>query len=71
MARKKIGGYPSNIQSEQWWQVKNHPADPRYCWQINSEEKAGLMWGDGGTIYLARGTAAGCEDQWFLDWQTY
>ena len=71
LARTKIGGYPSNIQAEQWWEVKSHPAVPKYCLQINSEEKAGLMWGDGGTLYLARGTAAGSEDQWFLDWQTY
>jgi uncharacterized protein YwqG len=69
--KTKIGGYPSNIQSEQWWHTKDHPAAPAYCWQIDSEEKAGLMWGDGGTVYLARGTASGCEDQWFLDWQTY
>ncbi len=69
--RTKIGGYASNIQSAQWWHEDDHPAAPAYCWQINSEEKAGLVWGDGGTIYLARGTAAGCEDQWFLDWQTY
>ena len=69
--RTKIGGYASNIQSEQWWHDGRHPAAPAYCLQINSEEKAGLVWGDAGTIYLARGTASGCEDEWFLDWQSY
>lgn len=48
-----------------------HPADPRFCLQINSEEKAGAIWGDGGTIYLAHGTAPGCGDLWFLDWQCF
>ena len=32
-------------------------------------DKAGVSWGDAGTIYIARGTAPGCEDEWFLDWQ--
>jgi hypothetical protein len=39
--------------------------------QINSEEKAGLIWGDGGTIYVARGIESGALDQWFLDWQSF
>jgi uncharacterized protein YwqG len=71
VARTKVGGYASTIQSEPWWGSKPHPSEPKYCLQINSEEKAGLVWGDGGTIYLARGTAAGCEGQWFLDWQCF
>jgi hypothetical protein len=69
--RTKIGGYPSHIQSELWWDSRAHPANPKFCWQIDSEEKAGLMWGDNGMIYLARGTAPGCEGRWFLDWQCY
>ena len=71
VARTKIGGYASTIQSEPWWGYDEHPSDPAYCFQINSEEKAGLFWGDGGTVYLARGTAAGCENEWFLDWQCF
>jgi uncharacterized protein YwqG len=71
VARTKIGGYASTIQSEPWWGHTAHPAEPRYCLQINSEEKAGAIWGDGGTIYLGRGTAAACGDQWFLDWQCF
>jgi len=69
VARTKVGGYATTIQSEPWWGHTAHSAEPRYCLQINSEEKAGAIWGDGGAIYLARGTAAGCADQWFLDWQ--
>jgi uncharacterized protein YwqG len=71
MAGTKIGGYASTIQFEPWWEYQEHPASPAYCLQINSEEKVGLVWGDGGTVYLARGTADGCKDQWFLDWQCY
>jgi uncharacterized protein YwqG len=69
--RTKVGGYASNIQSEPWWGYRKHPAAPRYCLQINSEPKVGLVWGDSGTIYLARGTAVGFEREWFLDWQCY
>lgn len=69
--RTKVGGYASNIQSEPWWGYRRHPADPRYCLQIDSEDKVGLVWGDSGTIYLARGTVSGSEDDWFLDWQCY
>jgi uncharacterized protein YwqG len=67
--RTKIGGYASNIQSEQWWNYRAHSANPKYCFQIDSEDKVGLVWGDSGTIYLARGTVSGLENQWFLDWQ--
>jgi len=69
--RTKIGGYASSIQSEPWWGHREHPANPAYCLQINSEEKVALQWGDGGTLFIARGTAAGCEDQWFLDFQCF
>ncbi|MEZ6046322.1 MAG: DUF1963 domain-containing protein [Planctomycetaceae bacterium] len=67
----KIGGYASNIQSEPWWGYRAHPAKPRYCFQIDSEEKVNLMWGDNGRIYIARGTTPGTEDEWFLEWQCY
>ena len=71
VARTKIGGYASSIQSEPWWGYEEHASAPAYCLQINSEEKVGMVWGDAGTVYLARGTAEGCRDQWFLDWQCY
>lgn len=71
IARTKIGGYASTIQSAPWWGQMNHPANPKFCLQINSEEKAGLIWGDGGSIYAARGAEPGSLDQWFLDWQCF
>jgi uncharacterized protein YwqG len=71
LARTKIGGYASTIQSEPWWGYEEHAGAPAYCLQINSEEKVGRVWGDGGTVYIARGTAEGCREQWFLDWQCY
>jgi uncharacterized protein YwqG len=77
--RTKIGGYASNIQSEQWWHYYSMPEDaeqfqpsqPRYCFQIASEEKVGLYWGDNGILYFARGTAPGHQSRWFLDTQCY
>jgi hypothetical protein len=77
--RTKIGGYASNIQSVQWWwypfppdeMLPNHPSRPRYCFQIACEEKVGLYWGDNGILYFARGTAPGCQAEWFLDTQCY
>lgn len=71
LARTKTGGYSSSIQSEPWWGYREHPSRPAYVLQVNSEEKAGLAWGDGGTVCLGRGTAPGCQDEWFLDWQCY
>ena len=66
----KVGGYPSLIQSEPWWDFEAHPACPAYCLQIDSEPKVGLAWGDNGVLHLARGTAAGAGHLWFLDAQT-
>lgn len=70
-ARTKIGGYATTIQSAPWWGQEEHPAKPAFCLQINSEEKLGLAFGDAGALYIARGTAEGCGDQWFLDWQCF
>ena len=69
--RSKVGGYASTIQSEPWWGRDTHPAEPRYCLQIDSEEKLGLAWGDAGCLFIARGAAAGYRHCWFLDWQCY
>lgn len=70
-ARTKIGGWPSLIQAELAWQLSDHPAKPVYAFQINSEEKAALVFGDNGTLYLARGTAPAHENDWFLDWHCF
>lgn len=71
VARTKIGGYASTIQSEPCWGYGDHPSKPVFCLQINSEEKVQLAWGDAGTVYIARGSAPGCQQQWFLDMQCY
>jgi hypothetical protein len=70
-ARTKIGGFPTEIQSEPWWEYRAHPANPEYCLQVNSEEKVGLIWGDGGRLAIGRGTSSGYENEWFLDWQSF
>jgi len=67
--RTKVGGFPSIIRRELWWDSRAHPAQPKFCVQIDSEPKAALAWGDSGTLYLARGTADGFRDKWYLDWQ--
>jgi len=67
--RTKLGGKPAEIQSEPWWDYREHPAQPEYCLQMNSEEKVQVYWGAGGTLYIARGTAPGYEDNWYLDIQ--
>lgn len=69
--KTKIGGYASEIQSDPWWNESDHPSKRAFCLQIDSEEKVALAWGDRGTVYIARGTAPGCEQEWFLDWQCY
>ena len=69
--RSKVGGWPSLIQSEIFWAPMNeHPANPEYVFQIDSEEKARWAWGDGGTGYFGRGTGE-AKDQWTLEWQCY
>lgn len=68
----KLGGWPSLIQSEVEWAPSNqHPAAPEYVFQIDSSEKAGWAWGDGGVGYFGRGTASGHTDEWVLAWQCY
>jgi len=67
--RTKLGGKPTELQSEPWWDYREHPANPDYCLQINSEEKAHVFWGAGGALYIARGAAPGYEDNWYLDIQ--
>lgn len=65
----KIGGWPLNVQSEQWWDERLTAEDFRYVLQIDSEYALGWSWGDGGLAYLARSR----RDQalWGLDWQCH
>jgi uncharacterized protein YwqG len=68
----KLGGWPSLIQSEIYWAPWNqHPAEPRYVFQIDTIEKANWMWGDDGVGYFGRGTKPGSTDVWAIEWQCY
>jgi uncharacterized protein YwqG len=67
----KLGGWPSLIQGEIYWAPFNqHPANPEYAFQIDSEAKAGWLWGDSGVGYFGRGTGQ-AKDTWTLAWQCY
>lgn len=67
----KIGGWPFTAQSEIYWAPLNeHPANPEYVFQIDSETKAHWAWGDSGFGYFGRGTGI-FRDQWTLEWQCY
>lgn len=77
----KIGGYPSNIQSEVIWAayVKDendvwvNPLQGKvgFAFQIDSEEKVGLNWGDSGMVYIGRGISEDTRGQWFVTCQMY
>ena len=68
----KLGGWPSLIQSELTWAPYNqHPAKPRYVFQIDTTEKGNWMWGDKGVGYFGRGTAEGKWEDWALEWQCF
>lgn len=67
----KLGGWPTLLQSEIFWAPWNkHPAAPEFVFQIDSSEKTGWSWGDGGVGYFGRGTVAGHEHEWALAWQS-
>lgn len=67
----KIGGWPFTVQSEIFWAPRNqHPANPEYVFQIDSESKAHWSWGDAGFGYIGRGTGS-ARDVWTLEWQCY
>lgn len=79
VSRTKIGGFASNIQSEQWWSDAVNPDDkqlvdefsPAFCFQIATEDKVCLYWGDNGVIYFARSTNPESAARWFLDTQCF
>ncbi len=65
----KVGGWPSNVQSEIFWAPMNkHPHNPQYAFQIDTEPKAHWMWGDSGVGYFGRGTGVH-QDEWAMSWQ--
>lgn len=68
----KIGGWPSLVQSEIYWEPFNeHEAKPKYVFQIPSIMKANWSWGDDGVAYIGRGTLEGFEKEWTFSWQCY
>jgi len=38
---------------------------------IDTTEKGNCMWGDNGVGYFGRGTVAGRQDEWAVEWQCY
>ncbi len=65
----KVGGWPSLVQGEIFWAPwKDHPAQPEFVFQVDSDEKTGLVWGDGGVLHIGRGTVA--QETWALEWQS-
>jgi len=54
----KFGGFPMSVQGGVG--IKD------FVFQIDSEDKAGWHWGDGGLGYFFKK-----DDQWYLDWQCY
>jgi len=67
----KVGGYPCLIQSAISWAPHNrHPSNPQFVIQIDSHEDLGITWGDGGVLYLGRGTGVS-TDSWAMEWQCY
>ncbi|XEC96669.1 DUF1963 domain-containing protein [Paenibacillus tarimensis] len=68
----KIGGWPTLIQSEIFWAPYNqHPAEPKFAFQIDSTEKGNWYWGDSGVGYIGRGTSKGSTNEWVIEWQCY
>lgn len=73
--RSKIGGFASTIQHEvqfiaalktvNGWEL---PTQPSFALQLISEEKAQLMWGDNGVLYIGRQPGT---DEWFASCQFY
>ncbi|WP_316013668.1 DUF1963 domain-containing protein [Roseobacter sp. HKCCA0434] len=64
----KLGGWPSCVQSEPWWDYRPEGKDFEFAFQIDSEEKANCWWGDNGVVYFARHQSN--PDIWAVDWQS-
>ena len=68
----KLGGWPTLIQSAiHWAPGNNHPAAPKYVFQIDSTAKGNWLWGDHGVGYFGRGTSLGYENEWICTWQCH
>lgn len=68
----KLGGWPTLCQGEIYWGPEGlRPLCPEYVFQIDSTVKGNWEWGFWGVGYFGRGTAAGRQDEWAVDWQCY
>ena len=65
----KLGGWPSCIQSEPWWDYHEEGEEFEFALQVDSEEKSHWSWGDGGAAYFARSKVD--PNRWAFDWQCY
>ena len=65
----KLGGWPSCIQSEPWWDYREDGAEFEYALQVDSQENSGWMWGDLGAAYFARSKIE--PSRWAFDWQCH
>lgn len=65
----KLGGWPSCIQSEPWWDYRKEGQGFQYALQIDSEPKAHCTWGDSGAVFIARHSTT--KHLWAIDIQYY
>jgi len=66
----KLGGWPTLCQGDiNWGPQLLHPICPEYVFQIDSTVKGNWEWGYWGVGYFGRGTVAGRQDEWAVEWQ--
>lgn len=63
----KLGGWPSCIQCEPWWDYHEDGPEFEYALQVDSEENSGWTWGDLGAAYFGRSRLN--SKRWAFDWQ--
>lgn len=64
-----LGGYPRFVQGEICPHCSKCNEEMSFFAQIDSEEKANLMWGDAGSVYLFQCPAH--KDEFWLEMQCY
>lgn len=67
IGRTKIGGWPTCIQSDPWWNYSANDHNLTHALTIDTEEKAKCHWGDGGVVNIARSKTN--ENLWAVDRQ--
>jgi uncharacterized protein YwqG len=63
----KVGGFASCLDGEILAYADCEYAKPVFCFQVDSEPRAGFSWGGGGEAYFLRGTKPEHKDMWFLE----